>query len=76
MFRDNDSLNVYISNLCLIKRSELARLNNKFSNVDRKLIDTTLNVIKLKSEIKKREIKNEATKWKRGTRVFRILGKR
>ena len=62
MFKDNDSLNVDISNLCLIKRSELIKLNSKFSNVDRKLIDTTLNVIKLKSEIRKREIKNEATK--------------
>lgn len=62
IFKDNDSLNVDISNLCLIKRSELVRLNNKFSNVDRRLINTTLNVIKLKSEIRKREIKNEATK--------------
>ena len=62
MFKDNDSLNVDISNLCLIKRSELVKLNSKFSNVDRKLIDTTLNVIKLKNEIRKREIKNEATK--------------
>lgn len=62
IFKDNDSLNVDISNLCLIKRSELVRLNNKFSKVDRRLIDTTLNVIKLKSEIRKREIKNEATK--------------
>ena len=62
MFKDNDSLNVDISNLCLIKRSELVKLNSEFSNVDRKLIDTTLNVIKLKNEIRKREIKNEATK--------------
>jgi hypothetical protein len=38
----------------LVSRAELARLNQKYSNIDKSLKDTALQVIKVSSEIRKK----------------------
>jgi hypothetical protein len=51
IFKDKNTLNPRLDNLMLISRSELVRLNQKYSNIDKSLKDTALQVIKISHEI-------------------------
>lgn len=53
IFKDKNTLNTRLDNLMLISRAELARLNQKYSNIDKSLKDTALQVIKISHEIRK-----------------------
>ena len=54
IFRDKNTLNTKLDNLMLISRAELVRLNQKYSNIDKSLKDTALQVIKLSNEVRKK----------------------
>jgi hypothetical protein len=54
IFKDKNTLNTRLDNLMLVSRAELARLNQKYSNIDKSLKDTALQVIKISSEIRKK----------------------
>ncbi|MCZ6104031.1 HNH endonuclease signature motif containing protein [Campylobacter ureolyticus] len=60
IFKNGNTLNTGLSNLHLIKRSELLILNRHFAKVDRELFDTTISAVKLKAMINKR-VKNATT---------------
>ena len=53
IFKDKNTLNARLDNLMLVSRAELVRLNQKYSNIDKSLKDTALQVIKISSEIRK-----------------------
>ena len=53
IFKDKNTLNTRLDNLMLISRAELARLNQKYSNIDKSLKETALQVIKINDEIRK-----------------------
>ncbi len=53
IFKDKNTLNTRLDNLMLVSRAELVRLNQKYSNIDKSLKDTALQVIKVSNEIRK-----------------------
>jgi hypothetical protein len=54
IFKDKNTLNTRLDNLMLVSRAELVRLNQKYSNIDKSLKDTALQVIKVSNEIRKK----------------------
>ncbi len=54
IFKDKNTLNMSLDNLMLVSRSELARLNQKYSNIDGRLKETALKVVRVSSAIKKK----------------------
>lgn len=59
IFKDKNSLNTRIDNLMLVSRNELARLNQKYSTIDKSLKETALQVIRLSSVVNKKMKKGE-----------------
>lgn len=60
IFKDKNRLNLSIDNLMLIKRCELARLNQKYSDIHHSLKETALQLIKINEAIRKnKKIFNE-----------------
>lgn len=57
IFKDKNTLNVRLDNLMLVSRAELARLNQKYSNIDESLKETALQVVRVSSVIKKKSKK-------------------
>jgi len=57
IFKDKNTLNTRLDNLMLVSRAELARLNQKYKNIHKDLKETALQVIKIKSEIRKEAAK-------------------
>lgn len=53
IFKDKNTLNPRLDNLMLVSRAELVRLNQKYSNIDKSLKDTALQVIKVSDQIRK-----------------------
>lgn len=54
IFKDKNTLNTRLDNLMLVSRAELARLNQKYANIDGRLKETALQVIKISTEARKR----------------------
>lgn len=54
VFKDKNPLNVSIENLMLVSRSEHARLNQKYANIDGSLKETALQTIRLKKAIREK----------------------
>lgn len=59
IFKDKDTLNTNINNLMLISRAELARLNQKYSHIDKSLKETALQIIKINHEVRKKSKNKE-----------------
>lgn len=59
IFKDKNPDNVSLSNLMLVSRNELARLNQKYPYVDASLKEVALQVVKLQTEIIKKNKKNQ-----------------
>lgn len=55
IFKDKNPLNVSLDNLMLVSRNELARLNQKYSTIDKSLKEVALQVIKIQNEVTKKE---------------------
>jgi hypothetical protein len=54
IFKDKNSLNLKPHNLMLVSRAELARLNQKYANIDESLKETALQVVKVSNAINKK----------------------
>lgn len=54
IFKDKNTLNVALDNLMLVSRNELARLNQKYSGLDKSLKEVALKVIKIQNEVVKK----------------------
>lgn len=52
IFKDKNSLNISTDNLMLVTRDELARLNQKYTNIDESLKEVALKNIQLRKKIK------------------------
>ena len=50
--KDKNPLNVSLDNLMLVTRSELARLNQRYTSISPKLKETAVNVIRLQTKVK------------------------
>ncbi|MGJ0317686.1 HNH endonuclease [Aliarcobacter cryaerophilus] len=61
IFKDKNTLNVSLSNLMLVSRAELARLNQKYAYIDERLKETALQVIKL-NEATRKQLKQKENK--------------
>lgn len=57
IFKDKNTLNVSLSNLMLVSRAELVRLNEKYAYIDESLKETALQVIKINDAIIKKSKK-------------------
>lgn len=57
IFKDKNTLNVSLSNLMLVSRAELVRLNQKYAYIDERLKETALQVIKINDAIIKKSKK-------------------
>lgn len=57
IFKDKNTLNVSLSNLMLVSRAELVRLNQKYAYIDERLKETALQVIKINDAIRKKSKK-------------------
>ena len=55
IFKDKNTLNPRLDNLMLVSRAELARLNQKYAHIDESLKETALQVVKISSEIRKKQ---------------------
>ena len=55
IFKDKNTLNPSLDNLMLVSRAELVRLNQKYAHIDESLKETALQVIKISSEIRKKD---------------------
>lgn len=54
IFKDKDTNNLSLGNLMLVSRNELARLNQKYSGLDKSLKEVALHVIKIQNEVAKK----------------------
>lgn len=61
IFKDKNTLNVSLSNLMLVSRAELVRLNQKYAYIDERLKETALQVIKL-NEATRKQLKQKENK--------------
>ncbi|MGJ0302496.1 HNH endonuclease [Aliarcobacter cryaerophilus] len=61
IFKDKNTLNLSLSNLMLISRAELVRLNQKYAYIDERLKETALQVIKL-NEATRKQLKQKENK--------------
>ena len=59
IFKDKNTLNVSLKNLMLVSRSELVRLNQKYTHIDGSLKEIALQVIKISKETSKRQKKGK-----------------
>ena len=57
IFKDKNTLNPSLDNLMLVSRAELVRLNQKYAHIDKSLKETALQVIRISSEIRKKDKK-------------------
>ena len=57
IFKDKNTLNPSLDNLMLVSRAELVRLNQKYAHIDESLKETALQVIRISSEIRKKDKK-------------------
>lgn len=53
IFKDKNTMNPRLSNLMLLSRAELVRLNQKYKHIHENLKETALQIIKIKNEIGK-----------------------
>ncbi|WP_041963433.1 HNH endonuclease signature motif containing protein [Sulfurospirillum cavolei] len=54
IFKDRNTFNTSLNNLMLVSRSELSRLNKKYSSIDTSLREVALQVVKLQHEVIKK----------------------
>ena len=54
IFKDRNTFNTSLDNLMLVSRSELSRLNKKYSSIDTSLREVALQVVKLQHEVIKK----------------------
>ena len=55
IFKDKNTFNLRLDNLMLVSRNELARLNQKYPTIDKSLREVALQVIKIQSEVIKKQ---------------------
>lgn len=62
IFKDKNTENMSLDNLMLVSRSELLRLNAKYSTIDPSLKEVALQVVKLQNEVIKTE-RQRSIRW-------------